>query len=257
VGELALQARELSVGHSGKAVASGIDLGVRRGEILCLLGPNGSGKTTLFRTLLGLLPPIAGEVRLDGRRLIEIGHRQLARQIAYVPQAEAGAFAYSIADLVLMGRTAHLGLFGTPSAEDNAAAQRALETLGIGHLADADATLVSGGQRQLAMIARALAQDAGTMVLDEPTASLDFGNRLKVLEEVKRLGGLGKAVVLSTHEPEHAYMVADTVAVLSRGRIVAYGPPEAVVTADMLSAVYGAAVAVERTASGRVAIVPA
>jgi iron complex transport system ATP-binding protein len=222
-----------------------------------LLGPNGSGKTTLFRTLLGLLPAIAGQVRLNGTPIGEVRHRALAREIAYVPQAETGAFAYSIADVVLMGRTAHLGVFATPSQADNLAVRRALETLGIADLADADATQVSGGQRQLALIARALAQDAGIMVLDEPTASLDFGNRIRVLGEVRRLANLGKAVVLSTHEPEHAFMVADKVAVLANGRLLAFGPTAEVVTADLLTAAYSTPIAVEHTASGRWAVVPA
>ncbi len=186
-----LEAERLGFGYPGKPVGREVDLSIGPGEVVCLLGPNGSGKTTLFKTLLGLLPAQAGLVRIAGRPLAELPRAEVARRIAYVPQAHAAHFPYAVLDMVLMGRTAHLGPFARPGPRDAAAALAALETLGIAALADADYTRISGGQRQLALIARALAQAAPLIVMDEPTASLDFGNQALVLREVRALAAAG------------------------------------------------------------------
>ncbi len=233
-----LQARNLAFGYAARRVGEGVDLALRAGEVLCLLGPNGCGKTTLFRTLLGLLPALAGEVRLDGEPLARFPRTERARRIAYVPQAHAGAFAYRVDDVVLMGRAARIGRFAAPSAEDRRLAAEALQRLGIGHLAARRITEVSGGERQLALIARALAQQAPLLVMDEPTASLDFGNQVRVLGHVGRLRAQGMAVCLSTHQPEHAWRVADRVALMRHGRLLAVGPPAEVMTAAALAALY-------------------
>ncbi|MBN9088729.1 MAG: ABC transporter ATP-binding protein [Reyranella sp.] len=251
-----LEARALSIGYGPRLVASGIDLALARGEVLCLLGPNGAGKTTLFKTLLGLIPAKAGEVRLGGREIEALTRTEMARTIAYVPQAQVMEFAYSVLDLVLMGRTAHLGPFAGPRAVDRERARAALADLGILDLADADANRISGGQRQLALVARALAQDAPLLVMDEPTASLDLGNRLLVLDRVRALREQGFGIVFSTHDPDQAHELATRVAVIADGRLVVYGPPDDVLTGERLSAVYGVAVAIERTPSGRAVIVP-
>src|SRR5690606_38071517 len=158
--DMTLEASRLDIGYPGYPVAGGIDVSVAGGEVLCLLGPNGSGKTTLFKTLLGLLPARGGEVRLDGRVLSSLSRSEVARRIAYVPQAHTAHFPYRVLDMVLMGRTAHLGLFATPGQQDRRRAAEALDALGIAELANAEYTRISGGQRQLALIARALAQDA-------------------------------------------------------------------------------------------------
>src|SRR5262249_21665140 len=184
--------------------------------VLCLLGPNGSGKTTLFKTMLGLLPAQAGEVRLDGAPMQNLARDEIARRIAYVPQAHAAHFPFAVIEMVVMGRTAHLGPFAAPSREARAGPRAALASLGIAELAETEYTRISGGQRQLALIARALAQDAPAIVMDEPTASLDFGNQVVVLSEVKRLAARGLAVLLSTHDPDHAFSISDRVALLDR-----------------------------------------
>ncbi|MEX0638797.1 MAG: ABC transporter ATP-binding protein, partial [Burkholderiales bacterium] len=162
-----LEARGLGYGYPGRAVGRGLDLALGAGEVLCVLGPNGGGKTTLFRTLLGLLAAQAGEVRLEGQGLAALGRGEVARRVGYVPQGHVAQFAFTVRDVVLMGRTAHIGLFAAPGAADRAAAERAIETLGIGELAERVLTELSGGERQLAMIARALAQGARALVLDE------------------------------------------------------------------------------------------
>ena len=251
-----LRAATLSIGYEGRVVAAGIDLAVRRGEVLCLLGPNGAGKTTLFKTLLGLIPPLGGEVTIDNRPIGAFTRGELARSMAYVPQAQVMEFAYTVLDLVLMGRTAHLGPFSAPGPRDHERARAALADLGIADLASADANRISGGQRQLCLVARALAQDAPMLVMDEPTASLDLGNRLLVLSRVRALSAQGYGVVFSTHDPDQARELATSVAIIADGRLVAYGSPQETVTGPILSAVYGVEVMVERTDSGRHVVAP-
>jgi iron complex transport system ATP-binding protein len=251
-----LEARGLGFGYGAKAVGRGVDLEVRPGEVMCLLGPNGSGKTTLFKTMLGLLPAQAGEVRLDGRVLAALPRSAVARRVAYVPQAHSAQFPFSVLDMVVMGRTAHLGPFASPSEGDRRKAAAALATLGIADLAGAEYTRISGGQRQLALIARSLAQEAPAIVMDEPTASLDFGNQVLLLAEVRRLASRGLAIVLSTHDPDHAFSVASRVALLDGGRLVARGTPHEVLTPERLRAVYGVRVAVERLTGGQTVCVP-
>lgn len=250
-------ARTLAIGYGTTQVATGIDLSVAPGEILCLLGPNGAGKTTLFKTMLGLLPALGGTVEIDGTPVADLSRAALARAVAYVPQAQVMEFAYTVLDLVLMGRTAHLGPFAAPGAVDHERARAALDELGILHLANREANRISGGQRQLALIARALAQDAPMMVMDEPTASLDLGNRFLVLSRVQTLRERGLGVVFSTHDPDQVRELATRVAVISGGRLAAYGMPDDTLTAATLSKVYGVPVALERTDTGRTVIVPA
>jgi iron complex transport system ATP-binding protein len=256
VPEPVLAAHGLAFGYRGKPVGQDVDLEVRAGEVVCLLGPNGSGKTTLFKTMLGLLPPQGGEVRLAGRPIAALARDEIARRVAYVPQAQAAHFPFRVADMVVMGRTAHMGPFAAPGREDHAKAQAALDALGIGALSQAEYTRISGGQRQLVLVARALAQDAPAIVMDEPTASLDFGNQVVVLSEVRRLAARGLAVLLSTHDPDHAFSIGHRVVLLDAGRLVATGRPEEVLTPERLHSVYGVHVSVERMSHGQTVCAP-
>ena len=251
-----LAARALAFGYGAQVVGRGVDIDVRAGEIFCLLGPNGSGKTTLFKTLLGLLPAQAGQVFIGGTPLAQLARAEIARRLAYVPQAHTAHFPFRVVDMVVMGRTARLGPFAAPSAEDLRRAQEALALIGIAHLAERDYTRISGGQRQLALVARALAQDAPAIIMDEPTASLDFGNQVTVLSEVKRLAARGLAVLLSTHDPDHAFSIATRVALLDAGQLIDQGAPLAVLTADRLKSVYGIEVTIDRLAGGRTVCAP-
>ena len=153
-----LAAQKLAYGYPGRRIGNDVTFELNAGEVLCLLGPNGSGKTTLFKTLLGLLPVQGGEVILDGRDLRTLQRDAIARLVSYVPQAHGAFFPYTVLEVVLMGRTAHLGLFAAPSASDHGAALDAIRRRGIAHLADTTYTRIAGGERQLALIARALAQ---------------------------------------------------------------------------------------------------
>jgi iron complex transport system ATP-binding protein len=241
---MTLSAERLAFGYHGRAVGSGVSIDIRAGEVLCLLGPNGGGKTTLMKTLLGLLPPLRGIVRLDGADIAHLSRQRLARVIGYVPQAHAAFFPFSVSDIVLMGRSAHIGLFSAPSRADRAVAERALAMLGVSALRDRVYTEISGGERQLVLIARALAQEPRILVMDEPTASLDFGNQVRVLSQIATLAASGIAVVLSTHDPDHVFLCGDRVGLLHGGALEAIGPPEEVITPAALQRIYGVEVQV-------------
>jgi iron complex transport system ATP-binding protein len=241
---MTLSAESLSFGYRGRPVGSGVSIDIRAGEVLCLLGPNGGGKTTLMKTLLGLLPPLQGAVRLDGEDIAHLSRQRLARIIGYVPQAHAAFFPFSVSDIVLMGRSAHIGLFAAPSRADRAVAERALALLGVADLRERVYTEISGGERQLVLIARALAQEPRIPVMDEPTASLDFGNQVRVLNQIAALAASGIAVVLSTHDPDHVFLCGDRVALLHGGALEAIGPPEDVITPSALQRIYGVEVQV-------------
>lgn len=235
-----LEARRLVSGYRGVEPGDALDLIVREGERLCLLGPNGAGKTCLFRTLLGLIPPLAGNVLLDGRRLATLSRRDVAKALGYVPQVHTAFFGFTVADSVLMGRALGVGLFDVPSERDRAAADAALRKVGIADLATASCTRISGGERQLVLIARALAQAPRCLIMDEPTANLDLGNRARVLAQIARLAVEGMSVLFSTHDPDHAFQCADRVALMDRGgRLIAIGVPDDVMTPSALRALYG------------------
>jgi iron complex transport system ATP-binding protein len=236
---MTLEARGLDFGYAGHPVGRGLDATLAAGEVVALLGPNGSGKSTLMRTLLGLQPRLGGTVTLDGRDLSQWDDASRARRLAYVPQAADSYFDFSLREMVEMGRTAHRGAFASPSPRDREAAQAALERLGIAALADRPVNAVSGGERQLALIARALATEAAFLVMDEPTANLDFGNQARVLEEAARLRQAGIGLLVSTHHPEHAFRIADRALLLARGTLIAHGPVGATLTAANLTALYG------------------
>jgi iron complex transport system ATP-binding protein len=249
-----LEIADLAVGYRARRVCEGLSLAVAGGEVLCLLGPNGGGKTTLFKTILGLLPPLAGRITVDGADTAAWSARTRALTFGYVPQSGAGQFPFTIRDMVLMGRTAHRGAFAAPTAHDRRVADDALAALGIADLAARDWLRVSGGERQLALIARALAQEPRILVLDEPTASLDFGNQLRILDQVRGLAARGLAVILSTHHPEQAFAAAHRVAMLHGGRLLRVGPPGDVITPETMRTVYGVQVAIAAVGAHRVCV---
>lgn len=237
-GTAVIHAEQISIGYSGRVVGSQLSLSVFDHEVLCLLGPNGSGKSTLFKTMLGLIPALSGSIYVNGQTLSQWTRAGLACHIAYVPQALAGTFAFSVHDVVLMGRSARLGHFSGPSRRDHEIAHQCLDQMGIAHLSDRIYTEISGGERQLTLIARALSQEPAVMVMDEPTASLDFGNQIRVLEQIHKMRGQGMGILLCTHQPDHALGVADRIALLKDGHIRHAGPAASTATIPNLAWLY-------------------
>jgi len=251
-----LDVRGLGFGFPGRSVGRDVSFAVAAGEVLCVLGPNGSGKTTLFRTLLGLLARQGGEIAIGDARLDALARADIARRAGYVPQGHSAYFAFTVLEFVLMGRTAHLGAFSTPARRDVEVAERSLEALGVAALAAKPVTEISGGERQLALIARALAQEPRLLVMDEPTASLDFGNQVRVMERIAALARSGIAVLFSSHNPDHALLVADRVLLLAEGGTLALGEPRAVIRPEALERLYGVKVEVIELPGGRHACLP-
>ena len=252
-----LIADQLAFGFPGRTVGHDVSFTLGAGEVLCVLGPNGGGKTTLFRTLLGLLEPHGGSVQVDGAPLRSLGRTEIARRIGYVPQGHTAYFAFTVREFVLMGRTAHLGVFASPGKNDLAVAERALESLGIAPLADKPVTEISGGERQLALVARALAQEPKLLVLDEPTASLDFGNQVRVLQRIGALARSGISILFSSHDPDHAFLCAQRALLLAEGRVLEIGAPRDVIRPDTLERMYRVSVQVLPLPGGMHTCLPA
>jgi iron complex transport system ATP-binding protein len=233
-----LQVDDLAFGFGARRVGREVTFALDPGETLAVLGGNGAGKTTLFRTLLGLLPAQAGSVLVNGDLVDALTPGERAKRLAYVPQQHVPAFGFTVLEAVLMGRAARLPTFARPGASDRAAAFGALERLDIASLAGRPITELSGGERQLVLVARALAQEAPVLILDEPTASLDFGNRARVLHEIDRLRGAGMTIMFSTHEPDHALAHADRALLLADGCTLALDTVERALTAANIERLY-------------------
>ncbi len=250
-----LEVRDLWFGYEGEAVLKGVSLEAGEG-VTCLLGPNGAGKTTLIKCILGILRPWRGLIRFMGRNLLNMDPMSRARLVSYVPQEFSIKFPYSVLDVVLMGRNPHVNLLKGPSDEDVEAAWKALRRLGIESLATRAFTDLSGGEKRLALIARALAQGGKLMVLDEPTAFLDFRNQVKVLRLIREVSrSEGKLILTSLHDPNAALTYCDRVCVLNGGEVVASGSPSDVINEDLVERVYG--VRVEFTVvRGRKVLIP-
>jgi iron complex transport system ATP-binding protein/manganese/iron transport system ATP-binding protein len=239
--------KDIQCGYSNQAVLQGISFSLEPGEVLCVLGPNGTGKTTLFKTILGLIKPLGGEILFNGENLIHWPRSKMAQVIGYIPQAQNTSFPFSVLDMILMGRTAHLGNFASPSKEDKKIAERAIDTLGISYLTNRIFTELSGGEKQLVLIARALAQEPKILVMDEPTSALDFGNQLKVLNQIRQLADQGLTIIMASHVPDHAFFYATKVMLLSQGGLSGLGKANDIITEDRLKALYGVNVKIIKT----------
>jgi iron complex transport system ATP-binding protein len=227
-------------------VIHGLSFNLAQGEYCCIIGANGCGKTTALRTILGFLKPLGGSVTLDGQDVLAMGEKERAKRFAYIPQMHGMAFPYSVKDLVLLGRTPYLGAVPHCGPEDRAIAYAALCQLGIQGLAEKSYTELSGGQQQLVLIARALAQQPDVLVMDEPTAALDFGNQQLVLSRMRDLADLGMSVLMVTHDPAHAFYCADKVVVICDGVAIAVGTPRETITPQTMRRIYGVEVRIER-----------
>jgi iron complex transport system ATP-binding protein len=246
---------QVTVEADGRRIVDGVSFAVEAGAWVSLLGPNGAGKTTLLRVLAGLRR-FSGSVRLAGHELAELGHREAARRIALVPQAPVVPPAMSVGDYVLLGRTPHMGVLAREGASDRAAAGEALVRLELAELADRPLWSLSGGELQRAVIARALAQSAPVLLLDEPTTALDVGHQQQVLElvdELRRADGL--TVVAAMHDLTLAAQYGDRIVLVDRGRVLAEGGARDVLTEERIASLYGATVRVVH-GDGAPAVVP-
>ena len=246
----------VTFGYDGQPVLEDVRLAIAPGEIVALLGPNGSGKTTLLKILLGLYLPHRGDVFLDGRPVRERSARRLARRIAYVPQVHRAAFGYRVLDIVMMGRLPHKPFFFRYGRADERIAMEALNRLDIDHLHDRTYTELSGGERQLVLIARALTQGADIFVMDEPVNGLDYGNQIRLLHRIADLADSGYTFIKTTHFPDHALWVSDRVVMLKAGRVVADGPTAATITRTNLYKLYHIPVDVMALPQGGLMCVP-
>jgi len=249
-----LTVENLSFGYGSREVLRDLSFTAQGGELLAVLGPNGVGKSTLFRCLMGLERRYRGRILLDGTDLSALPPRARAHRAALIPQVHPLSFRYRVFDMVLMGTSHGLSPLALPGEREKAAARAALERVGIDGLAERPFDQLSGGEQQLVFIARALAQQAGMLLMDEPTASLDYGNRLRVLGVARDLARDGYTVLLSTHDPQHALWFANRAMALQDGRILALGAPREVVTADLLCRLYGRKIALVDTPQGPVVV---
>lgn len=234
-----LQVEDLHVGYGGTEIVKGATFSVEEGEYACIIGANGCGKTTTLKAVLGLHKASSGTVFIDGRATRGMDERELARAFAYIPQVHRPPFPFSVADVVLMGRTPHLASMSRASDHDRSVAFDAMERMGVLHLAARSYTKLSGGQRQLVLIARALAQEPRLLVMDEPTASLDFGDQELVLSTMKDLALEGMGVLMVTHDPDHALYCASKVIVMEEGTVSTVGTPAETITEETLDRIYG------------------
>ncbi len=241
-----IKVEALSFGYTEKTVLEDINLAIREGEIVTLLGPNGCGKSTLIKIMLGLLCPAKGRISFNGKDIRHVPPKLLAKEIAYVPQTHKSSFPYKVMDIVLMGRIPHKTFFFKYSKSDMRTAEDALERLSISQLANRAYTEISGGERQLTLIARALAQGAKTFIMDEPASGLDYGNQLRLLDQIVKLSRAGYTFIASTHSPEHALWVADRAIMIKNGVVVADGDCDDVISSVNLFRLYNAKVNVLR-----------
>lgn len=235
-----IEAKGITFGYEqGRNVFAGLSLSLRPGMLYALMGGNGSGKTTVLRCLAGLLSGFSGAITLEGTSIRELGRNACARMMSIVPQEHTVIFPYLVRNMVLMGRAPHIGTFDQPGRADREIAEKAMEAVGILHLADKLYSKISGGERQLVLIARALAQETPVMILDEPTSHLDFRNQALIFTILRNLvRERGLLVITAIHDPNHALHFSDEVLILHEGRILMSGPPEAVITRETIARVY-------------------
>lgn len=233
-----LQACQLQTGYRGTPLGCAFNLELKQGETLVLLGANGSGKTTLIKTLLGLLTPISGTVLLRGQPLAQWPIAQRAKLLAYVPQSLHSDLSFLVEEVVLMARSAGRSIFSAPSNTDKKIVYECLQQLQIDHLAKYSYNQLSGGQQQLVLLARAMAQQAEILILDEPTANLDFANQIMVVEQIKRLQQAGSSILLCSHQPQQAQQLAQRVAYCKQGGIVDCGDVTSMLAIERLAELY-------------------
>ncbi|MCW4006363.1 MAG: ABC transporter ATP-binding protein [Candidatus Bathyarchaeota archaeon] len=236
---LKLEVNKVSFSYKqGTPVFKNISFTLNKGDVFCILGHNGAGKSTLLSCIGSLFTLDSGNIRLDDKDISTLPRMELAKKIGYIPQFHNPVFPYSVFDFVLMGRTPHIGTFAAPKKEDKNIAKRALEAVGIDYLIEKPYSEISGGERQLVMFAKALAQEPDIILLDEPTSHLDFGNQFKVLDLIEKLSQNGFSIIMTSHFPDHAFIVSSMVGAMKDQGFIDIGPANDVITEENMKKIY-------------------
>lgn len=251
---MGVEIRNLNVSYGRHHVLKDVSFTVDSGKLVCVLGPNGVGKSTLFGCILGLNSQRDGVIEIDGSNIENMSIRQRAQLISYIPQSHSPIFSYSVKDIVLMSTESTIKGFGSPKKEQIKMAEDAMEKVGISYLADRKYTQISGGERQLVMIARALAQQAKTIIMDEPTSNLDYGNQIRVMTRIKELAKEGYTIIQSSHQPDQAFLYADEILVLYKGQVLIQGSPKDVLTQQIIHDIYGIDVEIKSLNEDRIRV---
>lgn len=239
--DILMEVRNLSFAYPhGDRVLNDISLQIRRGALITLLGPNGAGKSTLLNCMMGFLKPQSGECLLAGRNIFDMSYREISRMAAYVVQDPTVMFSHTVREYVTMGRAPYLGMFQRPSAQDYKRTQNVLDSMGIRKLEYKNYSRLSGGERQLVNVCRAIVQDPQLILFDEPMSALDYGNQIRVLRMIKQLSQQGYSIIVTTHNPDHPFLLNGTVCVLSREGKLRCGSCDEIMTEDYLNEVYQA-----------------
>ncbi len=234
-----ISVKDLCFSYGSHEVLRNISFDAAPGEMLCILGRNGAGKSTLFKCMLGILKGYTGKVVIDGDDMSLLRPADKAKRVAYIPQATNPAFSYSVLDMVLMGTTSQIGGRMSPGRAEKEAAMQALAKIGISHLAGRGYSRLSGGEQQLVLIARALAQGAHVLIMDEPTSSLDYGNQMRVQKQLRQLISEGYTIIQSSHNPEQSYTFADRIICIRDGELYRQGRPQEILDEDLINKLYG------------------
>jgi iron complex transport system ATP-binding protein len=238
----------ISCGYGKKEILADVNISIQEAQLTCLIGKNGVGKTTLFKTILGLLPALKGQIKFNGKNIHSLSCAELARQISYVPQAHGAPFPFKVLDVVLMGQHVHTsGFFGKPAKHNVDIAVECIQALRIEKLMHKNFSKISGGEKQMVLIARAMAQQPRFIAMDEPTANLDLGNQVRVLKVAQILKEKGYGVIMNTHSPEQALQFADNLIMLKKGGIAKVGIPSEIIRSETVSDLYNTPVELVET----------
>lgn len=251
---MSLKVQNMQFAYGRHTVLNDVSFDVPDGMLVNILGHNGVGKSTLFRCILGLNAKWNGSVFINGKDVRQLSIREMAREVAYIPQTHTATYNYEVLDVVLMSTSSSFGMLQKPRKKQIDLAYSCLERVGIAHLAEREYTQISGGEQQLVLIARALAQQAKTLIMDEPTSALDYGNQVRVLSAVRTLADEGYTIVQSTHYPDQAFLYSDKTLVLDEGCVLCYGDPKDIITSSLIETIYGVHVSVESLYDDRVRV---
>lgn len=233
-----LLVKNICFSYNNTKVLEDISFHLGKGELCGLFGPNGSGKSTLFKCCLKFIRPDRGCVRFKGRDIKKLKTRDMAKQVAYVPQNHHPPFPFTVKEMVLMGRTPHLNRFYLPGSQDRKLVEQAMEMINISPLAGEPYDILSGGQQQMVLIARAIAQDTGLIFLDEPTSALDFKNQVIIWKTLRKIADQGISILACSHDPNHVAWFCDSTVVLGPSGLVAKGNPDQVICQGLMDEIY-------------------